>query len=94
MNIATWLMGLVGPLAIQILLSVGFAGISFAGVTTAFNALVSYSQSAWGGLPLAVLQLASLAGVPIGLGLIFGAGVARLAIWATANGTKLIFKGK
>lgn len=91
--LAAWIFGNIGPWTIQALLAVGFAGVSFAGVTTAFGGLITYAQSSWSALPSAVLQLASIAGVPQCLGIIFGAGSARIAIWAAANGTKLIFKG-
>lgn len=91
--LAAWIFANIGPWAIQALLAIGFAGVSFAGVTTAFAGLISYAQTSWSALPSGVLQLASLAGVPQGLGLVFGAASARLAIWAAANGTKLIFKG-
>lgn len=83
----------VGPLAVRALVAIGFASVSFAGVSTAFAGLVTYAQSAWGGLPADVLMLASLAQVPAALGLIFGAMTARLGIWASINATKLIFKG-
>jgi hypothetical protein len=89
----SFLASAIGPLAIRALLALGFTGISFAGVNTAFQALITYSQSQWLGLPTAVLQLASVAGVPIALGMIFGAGTARITLWVTTNMTKLIFKG-
>jgi len=93
MNLWTFLFGAVGPLAIRVLTAVGFSAVSFAGVTTAFQGLVSYAQSSWSALPAAVLGLASLAGVPIALGLVFGAASARIALWMAANATRLIFKG-
>lgn len=83
----------IGPLAIRALVAVGFASVSFAGVTAAFSGLQSYAQTAWSGLPADVLALASLAQVPAALGLVFGAMSARLGIWASINATKLIFKG-
>jgi len=89
----SFLAAAVGPLAIRILMAIGFASVSFAGVTAAFTALISSAQSSWSALPLAVLQLASICGIPSCLGLIFGAGMARITLWAVANGTKLIFKG-
>lgn len=83
----------VGPLAIRVLVALGFAAVSFAGVTTAFQGLTTYAQSQWAGLPAAVLQLASLFAVPQALGIIFGAMAARIGLWAAANGSKLVFKG-
>lgn len=88
-----FLVAAVGPLAIRALVAIGFAAVSFAGVTTAFQGLTSYAQTQWAGLPAAVLQLATLFAVPQALGIIFGAMAARIGIWAAANGSKLIFKG-
>lgn len=82
----------VGPLAIRALVAIGFASVSFAGVTTAFNGLQTYAQTSWAALPAGVLQLASLCGVPTALGMVFGAMAARIGLWAAANGSKLIFK--
>lgn len=93
MNLYSFLAASIGPLAVRALVALGFASVSFAGVTAAFNALVLHAQSQWSALPLAVVQLASLAGIPSCLGLIFGAGLARITLWSVANGTKLIFKG-
>lgn len=88
-----FLVAAVGPLAIRALVAIGFAAVSFAGVTTAFQGLTNYAQTQWAGLPAAVLQLATLFAVPQALGIIFGAMAARIGIWAAANGSKLIFKG-
>ena len=92
-TVAAFIFANIGAWAVKALIGVGFAAVSFAGVTAAFAGLISYAQSSWSSLPADVLQLATIAGVPEGLGLIFGAGSARLAIWAAANGTRLIFKG-
>jgi len=88
-----FLLSAVGPLAIRVLAALGFGAVSFAGVTTAFNALIQYAQTSWGSLPIAVLQIATLCGVPIALGLVFGAASARIGLWAAINGTKLVFRG-
>lgn len=83
----------VGPLAIRVLVAVGFAAVSFTGVQAGFAALSSYAQQYWSALPAAVIQLATLCGVHIALGLIFGAMVGRLAVWTVMNGSKLLFRG-
>lgn len=92
-SLFAFLAAAVGPLAIRVLMAIGFASVSFAGVTAAFTALIGSAQSSWSALPLAVLQLSSIAGMPACLGLIFGAGMARITLWTVANSTKLIFKG-
>lgn len=83
----------VGPLAVRVLVALGFAAVSFAGVTTAFQGLTTYAQGAWSSLPASVLQLATLCGVHQGLGMIFGSMAARVGLWASASATKLVFKG-
>lgn len=88
-----FLFAAVGPLAIRALVAIGFASVSFAGVTYAFNGLVTYAQGQWAGLPASVLQIANICGVGLALGMVFGAMTARIGIWAAANTTKLIFKG-
>lgn len=92
-NLYSFLASAIGPLAVRALVALGFASVSFAGVTVAFDALVTHAQTQWSSLPAAVIQLASLAGIPSALGLIFGAGLARITLWSVANGSKLIFKG-
>jgi hypothetical protein len=89
----TFLAAAVGPLAIRALTAIGFASVSFAGVQLAYDALLSSVTSSWSALPVAVLQLASIAGVPAGLGIIFGAFSARIALWLATNATRLLFRG-
>jgi hypothetical protein len=81
----------VGPLAIRALVAVGFGVVTFAGVQTAFAALTGYAQQYWSALPSSVLALASMCGVDVALGLVFGAMVGRLAVWGVINGSKLVF---
>ena len=89
----SFILSSIGPWAIKAIVAIGFVSVSFAGVTTAFGALTSYAQSQWAGLPVAVLQIASLCGVPSAIGLVFGSMSARMAVWAASNGSKLLFKG-
>jgi hypothetical protein len=88
-----FLVGAVGPLAIRVLMAIGFATVTFTGVTVAMNNLIEFAQTNWSSLPATVLQLASIAGIPLALGMVFGAGMARVTLWMVANSTKLIFKG-
>lgn len=91
-SLFSFLASAVGPLAIRVLIALGFASVSFAGVTAAFSGLTSYAQTAWAGLPAAVLQLATLGGFPAGVGIIMGAMAARIGLWAAANGTRMVLK--
>lgn len=93
MPLVAWLLSLVGPFAIRAIVALGFTSVTFAGVTALSDTLITSAQSSWSGLPLVVLQLSSLSGIPEALGLIIAAYTARLAVWAAANGTKYILKG-
>jgi Protein of unknown function (DUF2523) len=92
-SLFAFLAAAVGPLAVRALVAVGFASVSFAGVTAAYAGLQTYAVGAWAALPAAVIQLAGICGVPMGLGIILGAGAARVGLWVAANGLKLVFKG-
>lgn len=90
MNLVTWLLSLVGPLASKALLYLGITAVTLSGVQTAFGLLLAHMQSGYSGMPSDVVALAGLAGMPDALGLIWGAFNARLAIWVTLNSTRWV----
>jgi hypothetical protein len=92
MNIAAWLISLVAPLVVRGIIALGFTAITLTGLTAATNGLVQMAQQNWSGLPVEVLQLASLAGIPESIGLVMGAYVARMAIYASLGASKYVFK--
>lgn len=92
MTWASWILALVGPLVVKILAFLGIAVATFSGVDASFQTLQNYATTNYSGLPLAVIQLAGLAGVPQALGLIFGAFNARLALWTALAAKRFIFK--
>lgn len=94
MNFFAFLLASIGPLVIRGLIAIGFSSVAFTGVVEVVNGLVSSAQSSWSALPAAVLSLASLAGIPLALGLVFGAFVARATLWVGTSAVKLIFKGQ
>lgn len=92
MTWASWILALVGPLVVKVLAFLGIAVATFSGVDLAFQTLQNYATTNYSGLPLAVIQLAGLAGVPQSLGLIFGAFNARLTLWTALSAKRFIFK--
>ncbi|MDP2144407.1 MAG: DUF2523 domain-containing protein [Gallionella sp.] len=92
MTFVTYLLTLIGPLAVRVMISLGFTAVSFAGVVTVFDSLMQIAKDNWSTMPLAVLQLASLSGIPEALGMIFGAYTARVAVWSVMNGTKYLLR--
>lgn len=92
MNIAAWLIGMVAPLVVRGIIALGFTAVTLTGVTELSNQLVQIAQQNWAGMPLAALQIASLSGIPELLGMITGAYVARIAMWASIGASKYVFK--
>lgn len=91
MNLATWLMGLIGPLALRVLTTLGLGTVTFTGVTLTMQSLIDSATSNWSSIAADVLALASIAGIPQALGLIAGAMVARVGVWAAVSATKFVF---
>jgi hypothetical protein len=90
MPFAQLLLALVQPILARILVSLGFAVVSFVGMELLMNQMISTVQNAWGGLPASILQLAGLAGIGQGLGIIFGAVLTRVMIWQLQKSTRIL----
>lgn len=69
-QLAAWLLALIGPLVIKAIIALGFTAIVFTGVTELVNQLIASAQASWSTIPLAVLQLCSLSGIPESLGML------------------------
>jgi hypothetical protein len=93
MNLAALLMSLVAPIVARVLIALSFTAVTFTGVTALVNSLVQTAQTNWSAMPTAVLQLVTLSGIPQVLGMLFGAMVARVAMWAVVAGTRYVVKG-
>jgi len=89
-NLATFLLGLIGPLALRVLTAIGISTVTFTGVTTGVQALIDSVVSNYASLPADVLGLCGVAGVPQALGIIAGAMVARVGLWAAVNATRFV----
>jgi len=92
MNIASWLLTLVGPLVVRIIAALGFTAVTYSGVTSLVDQLVQTAQQNWSSMPVAVLQLLTLSGIPQVLGMIFGAYMARVAMWAAVGAARYVLK--
>ncbi len=92
MNIAAWLLSMVAPLVVRGLIALSFTAVTFTGVTELTASLVSSAQSSWSAMPVAVLQLVALSGIPEVLGMLFGALTARVAMWAAVGASRYVFK--
>lgn len=91
---ASWLIAMIGPVIVRVLAVLGYSAVIFTGVELSVHAVVDHAVASWGTLPVAVLQLATLSGVPEALGLIFGAYMSRFAVTAATGFAKWAFSGK
>jgi len=81
MGLGTFLLAMVGPLAKQVMVSLGLAVVTFAGVATAVGSMIDSAKSTWsGGLGGDVAQLVAMSGVNVALGVICGGIVARVTM--------------
>lgn len=85
MNLASFLVGLVGPLMARWLASVGLSLVVLTGLTSAVSALKTQITTDLSGLPLAALQLGGLFGLWESLGIWLGA-VTFVITWQSTKG--------
>lgn len=91
MSIWSFLLAAAGPIALRVLATVGAVVVSVVGVDAGVQALVARAQAGYASMPVEVLQLAALAGVPEGLGIVLGAVLGRAALWAALSAARLAF---
>ena len=77
-SLTTWLLAMVQPLISRILIVLGLSVFTVTGSTLAFNYFISTVQDSWSGIPLTMLSLMHLAGIPTALGIIGSAVATRL----------------
>jgi Protein of unknown function (DUF2523) len=89
MNIAAWLIAMVGPMVARVLTTLGLSVVVMTGVTLSVSALKSVVLSHIGGFPLAAVQLLGLFGAWEALGMMFGALTFAVAWHTTAGAWRL-----
>lgn len=90
MNIATFLMAMVTPLAGKLMVSLGVSVVTVTGMTLVTNQLKDQFVNSANTLPADMLNVFLLAGGGIGVGMVFGALTTRLVLWQIMNGTKIL----
>lgn len=84
MSFSALMMMLAGPLARQVMISLGLAVVTYTGVDLAVNGLLDAAKAAWtGSLSADVVSYLALSGVNTGLSLLAGAISGRVALFAT-----------
>ena len=89
-SLATFLMGLAGPMILRMAAALGISTLTFTGVTAGLQSLIDMATNNWQSLPSDVLQLASVAGIPQCIGIICGAMTARVGMWVAVSATRFV----
>jgi len=85
----SFLLGISGPIARQVMVSIGVGVVTFAGLSTAVSGALGSAKSAIGGLTGDVLQVAAMAGTFTSLSIIAGGIMAGVSMIALKRFTKI-----
>jgi hypothetical protein len=91
MNLAAFLVGMVGPLVARIIASLGFTLLTVTGLTAAVTQLRTMVVSSIGQLPADVVQLGGLMGIWECFGLVLGA-ASFVVAWRSTQGFWMLAK--
>lgn len=84
-NLAAWLLAMAAPLAARVLASLGIVWLTYESVGLLVTAAQGQVAALWGGMPLAMLQLATLSGLTGAVGILLGGMAARAALTAVSR---------
>jgi len=88
-GLGTWLMALIGPLARQVLLSLGVGVVTFVGLSAAVTAALGSAKASLAGLPADITQVLALGGVFTALSILAGGITAGVSMIALKRFTKI-----
>lgn len=91
--LGAWLAGMMATLTAKVLLALGFQVVTITGVTVALATLRGMILTNLGAMPAAGFQLALLAGLGTGLGIVLGAVAFRLALWQIQSSVRILGVG-
>jgi hypothetical protein len=89
MPLGTWLVGLAGPIARQVLLSLGIGVVTFVGLDSAISGALSSAKSAMGGLTGDYAAIVALGGGFAAVSIIAGGITAGVSMIALKRFTKI-----
>lgn len=79
-GLGAFLMGLIGPLATRVLLTLGLGVVSVTGLTAVLALVQQQIQNSFNGLPLDVASFIFMSGLPQSMAIILSALAARLSM--------------
>jgi len=88
-SLAAWLMGIITPVAKQLLVGLGFGFVTYTGVSVAFDGMVSSLTNQLSTIPPGIVAYANLSGVFDAMGLILAALSFKLSYMSMSKMIKL-----
>jgi len=88
-TVALWLASLLPSFVGRVLAALGMGVVSFTGWSIVWGQVRDWIVNSFTGLPSAIAQLAGLAGVDVGLGIILGAITTRVMYVSVASAAKI-----
>ena len=85
MQLFAWLLAAAWPIAKKVLLMLGIGWVTYEGLSLLGGQVVAEVSAIWGTMPAAMLQMASLLGIPQSIGIVLGAMTARIAYVAVGK---------
>ena len=90
MPLAAWLLDLAWPIAKKVLIALGIGVLTYSGLSLIAGQVVTEVQNYWGQMPVSVMQIGSLLGIPQSLGIMLGALTARASFMVAGKLGKLV----
>jgi len=84
---------LATPILARVLVALGMSVVTFGGLTFVVSSLKDQVIAGLGNAPLAMLQLAGLAGAWEAIGLVFGAMTFSVSYWALTKAVRIVGSG-
>jgi len=88
-GLAGWLFGMASPMAAQVLVGLGFGFVTYAGIDTGFNLLVSQLTSRFGSVPPDIIVYAQMSGAIEAMGIVLGALAFKISLIPLSRLAKL-----
>ncbi len=80
-----WLLAAAWPIVKKVLVFLGIGWVTYQGLDLVVGQITGEIQGLWSGLPAAVVQIASLGGIPQAVGILLGALAARATLLAVGK---------
>lgn len=90
MNLGTWLLSLMQPLAARILSALGFSVVTIGGMSAVLTSIKTELVNRAQTMPVEIMNVFLLAGGGIAMGIVVGALTTKMLLWQLENTVKIL----